>query len=168
MFKQAHLYSIGVKNSDIKPRLESQTAGVQTLVLPAERLWGNYLKLIVPQFSQLLKEIMILRTPLSDKVVKFNPPTNAESSCQCRRCKRCRFSPWVGKIPWKRKWQHTPVFLPGKFHGQRSLVGYSPRDHKESDMMEQLSTHICITENSDWYKAFVIIMLQTSTLKSLI
>ena len=141
MFKQAHLYSIGVKNSDIKPRLESQTAGVQTLVLPAERLWGNYLKLIVPQFSQLLKEIMILRTPLSDKVVKFNPPTNAESSCQCRRCKRCRFSPWVGKIPWKRKWQHTPVFLPGKFHGQRSLVGYSPRDHKESVTTERLTLH---------------------------
>ena len=56
----------------------------------------------------------------------------------------------------------------GRSHGQMSLVGYSPRDHKESDMMEQLSTHICITENSDWYKAFVIIMLQTSTLKSLI
>ena len=36
------------------------------------------------------------------------------------------FDPWVGKIPWSRKWQPTPVFLPGKFHGQRSLVGYSP------------------------------------------
>ena len=39
---------------------------------------------------------------------------------------------WVGKIPWRRKWQPTPVFLPGKFHGQRSLVGCSPRDHKKS------------------------------------
>ena len=38
--------------------------------------------------------------------------------------------PWVGKIPWSRKWQPTPVFLPGKSHGQRSLVGYSPRDGK--------------------------------------
>ena len=37
-----------------------------------------------------------------------------------------RFNPWVGKIPWSRKWQPTPVFLPGEFHGQRSLVGYSP------------------------------------------
>ena len=36
------------------------------------------------------------------------------------------FDPWVGKIPWSRKWKPTPVFLPGKFHGQRSLVGYSP------------------------------------------
>ena len=48
-----------------------------------------------------------------------------ESTCQCRRCKRHEFDPWVGKIPWSRKWQPTPVFLPGKFHGQRSLVGYS-------------------------------------------
>ena len=37
-----------------------------------------------------------------------------------------RFDPWVGKMPWRRKWQPTPVFLPGRFHGQRSLVGYSP------------------------------------------
>ena len=37
---------------------------------------------------------------------------------------------WVGKIPWRRKWQPTPVFLPGKFHGQRSLVGYTSRDHR--------------------------------------
>ena len=44
----------------------------------------------------------------------------------------------VGKIPWKRKWQPTPVFLPGKFHGQRGLVGYSPWGHKESDMTEWL------------------------------
>ena len=40
------------------------------------------------------------------------------------------FNPWVGKIPWRRKWQPTPVFLPGKVHGQRSLVGYSPWGHK--------------------------------------
>ena len=46
---------------------------------------------------------------------------------------RATFSPWVGKIPWRRKWQPTPVFLPGKFHGQRSLAGYSPWGHKESD-----------------------------------
>ena len=40
------------------------------------------------------------------------------------KCKRCGFDPWVRKIPWRRKWQPTPVFLPGKSHGQRSLVGY--------------------------------------------
>ena len=46
------------------------------------------------------------------------------------------FDPWVGKIPWRRKWQPTPVFSPGKFHGLRSLVGYSPWGHKELDMTE--------------------------------
>ena len=46
-----------------------------------------------------------------------------EFACQCRRC---RFNPWVQKIHWRRKWQPTPVFLAGAFHGQRSLVGYSP------------------------------------------
>ena len=50
-----------------------------------------------------------------------------ESNCQCRRC---RFDPWVKKIPWRRKWQSTPLFLPWKFHGERSLVGYSPWNHK--------------------------------------
>ena len=61
-----------------------------------------------------------------------------ESACQCRRH---RFDPWVGKIHWKRKWQPTPVFLPGKVHGQRSLAGCSPRDCKESGLTEQLSTN---------------------------
>ena len=50
-----------------------------------------------------------------------------ESSGQCRRH---GFYPWVGKIPWRRKWQPTIVFLPGKSHGQRSLAGYSPWGHK--------------------------------------
>ena len=46
---------------------------------------------------------------------------------------------WVQKIPWRREWLPTPVFLPGEFHGQRSLVGYSPWDCKESDMTEGLT-----------------------------
>ena len=43
------------------------------------------------------------------------------------------FNPWIRKIPWRRKWQSTPVLLPGKFHGQRSLVGYGISGHKESN-----------------------------------
>ena len=57
--------------------------------------------------------------------------SSKESSCQSRRR---GFSPWVQKIPWRRNWQLTPVFLPGKSHGQRSLVGYSLWDHKELDI----------------------------------
>ena len=49
-----------------------------------------------------------------------------ESTCQCRRCRRDKFDPWVRKTPWRRKWQPSPVFLPGESHGQRSLTGYSP------------------------------------------
>ena len=62
------------------------------------------------------------------------------SACQCRRHRRHGFDPWFRKIPWRRKWQPTPVFLPGESHGQRSLVGYSPQGCKELDMTEQLST----------------------------
>ena len=54
-----------------------------------------------------------------------------ESTCQCRRC---GFDRWVGKIPWRRKWQSTLAVLSGEFHGQRSLVSYSPWGHKEWDM----------------------------------
>ena len=64
-----------------------------------------------------------------------------EHACQCRRCKRCRFDPWVRKIPWRRKGQPTPVFLPGQTHGQRSLVACSPHGHKESDTTEHAYTH---------------------------
>ena len=56
-----------------------------------------------------------------------------ESICQCRRCRRHEFNSWVGKILWRRKCQPTPVFLPGKSHGEKSLVSYSPWSHKESD-----------------------------------
>ena len=52
-----------------------------------------------------------------------------------------KFDPWVGKIPWRWKWQPTPVLLPGKFHGLRSLVGYNQWGRKESDMTEQLHFH---------------------------
>ena len=52
------------------------------------------------------------------------------------------FYPWVGKLPWRRKWQLTPVFLPGRSHEQRSLAGYSPWGCKDSDTTEHI--HISI------------------------
>ena len=61
---------------------------------------------------------------------------------------RRRFNPWVREIPLEQEMSTTPVFLPEKSHGQRSLAGYSPHSRKESDMMEKLSTHsthTCIT-----------------------
>ena len=49
-----------------------------------------------------------------------------ETTCHCRWLKRLRFDPWAERIPWRRKWQPTPVFLPGKSDGQRCLAGYTP------------------------------------------
>ena len=66
--------------------------------------------------------------------------SDKESTCQCRKCKRLGFDPWVRKIPWRRKWQPISVFLPGKSHGQRNLVGYSPWDCKKLDTTEWVST----------------------------
>ena len=57
------------------------------------------------------------------------------------QCRRPGFDPWVGKIPWRREWLPTPVFLPGKSPGQMSLAGYSPWGHKESDTTEKLTLH---------------------------
>ena len=58
---------------------------------------------------------------------------------------------WVRKILWRREWQPTPVFLPGEFHGQRSLVGSSPWGHKESDIMEWLSLSLICK----WFTCFL-------------
>ena len=56
----------------------------------------------------------------------------------CQQCGRPEFDLWVGKMPWRRKWQPTPVLLPGESHGQRSPAGYSPWGRKESDTTGRL------------------------------
>ena len=55
-----------------------------------------------------------------------------------------QFWSWVGKIPWRREWQPIPVFLPGEFHGQKSLVDYSTWGLKESDRIEQLTLSLLL------------------------
>ena len=81
-----------------------------------------------------------------------------EHACQSRRPKRCGFDPWVGKIPWNRRWQPTPVSLPGKAHGQWSLAGYSPWAFKESDKTEHICTQytVCYLGMSTTRQKFVI------------
>ena len=65
-----------------------------------------------------------------------------ELSSQCGRLRRCGFNPLVRKIPWRRAWQLTAVFLPGESHGQRSLVGYSPYGHRVGhDLSDLAYTH---------------------------
>ena len=81
---------------------------------------------------------MFCFNPLCGNVLQQQEETNTQVLCEllwwlsgnepARQCRRHRFDPWVGKIPWGMKWLPTPEFLPGKSHGQRSLVGYSPWD----------------------------------------
>ena len=79
---------------------------------------------------------------MKDKVVKVkNPLANAG------RCERHGFSSWVGKMPWRKAWQATPVFLPGESHGQRRRAGCRPQGCTEADMIEvtgQCSTTVVI------------------------
>ena len=70
--------------------------------------------------------------------------------CQCRKHERLGFDPWVRKIPWRRAWQPASVFLPGESHGQESLVGYIPQDHKETQL-KRLSMHMHVLMNKYMY-----------------
>ena len=96
-----------------------------------------YQKPLIQQFYQILIQKSIRRKGFPGGT------SGKEPTCQCRRHKRSWFHPWVGKVLWRRKWQPTPIFLPGESHGQRSLAGYSPWGHKESDTTEATEhTHI--------------------------
>ena len=80
---------------------------------------------------------------LHPKLVGFPGGTSGkESTCPCRRHEKPGFDPLVGKIPWRRKWQPTPVFLPWESYGQRNLVGYSPWGRKELDMIRHKHSHV--------------------------
>ena len=97
-------------------------------------LWDIY---VYQQFSIYLTFCGLLIFENNIPNIGFPGGTSSkEPACQCRRHKRHGISPWVGKIPWRRKWQSTPVFSPGGSHGLKSLVGYSPWGHKESDTTE--------------------------------
>ena len=91
----------------------------------------------VKQFQRLILQkgslefSIVLTTPL--KLPRQH--SGKESACQCRRCKRLKFDPWV-RTPWSRKRQRSPVSLPGKSHGQRSLAVCNPWGLKESDTTE--------------------------------
>ena len=84
-------------------------------------------------------------------VYSFLGGTVVKISCQCKGWRRCGFNPWVRKDPWSKKWQLTPIFLPGKFHGQKSLVGYHPWGTKiQTGPSERTHTHIQFSPKSNW------------------
>ena len=95
-----------------------------------------------PTVSMVKKKKMMMMTTVLMKL--FSPHKGLPRWCSGKesayQCRRCRFNNWVKKIPWRRKWQPTPVFLLGKSHGQESLEGYSPWGCKESDTTEHTHT----------------------------
>ena len=84
------------------------------------------------------QESIFVPLKMISSLLRIPLPWWPDGKSVCLQCGRPGFDPWFGKIPWRRKWQPTPVFLPGKSHGQRSLTGYSPWGRKELDMTEQL------------------------------
>ena len=81
---------------------------------------------------------------LSLNVAIREPPGGSDGTASVYNVGDPGSIPWVGKIPWRRKWQSTPVLLPGKSHGQGSQVGYRQWRCKESDRTEQLHVHLAI------------------------
>ena len=82
-----------------------------------------------------------MSAPSEKRNVLVYPSSGSAGKESASTAKRPRFDLWVGKIPWRRQWQPTPVFLPGESHRQRSLAGYSPWGCKELDRTERLSEH---------------------------
>ena len=85
-----------------------------------------YLNILIHTHSHLASQVGLMLK---------NPPTDTGHV-------RSWFDAWIGKVSWNKKWQPAPVFLPGKFHGKRSLVGDSSRSCKESDMTDWTHLHI--------------------------
>ena len=100
----------------------------------AVRVIQGWLRIILCNLSWLVGNLCTLWTSLVAQMVK-----------RLSTMRETRVQSLGRKIPWRRKWQSTPVLLPGKSHGQRSLVGYRPWGHKESDMTERLHFHFTLS-----------------------
>ena len=133
---------VDIPTSGIEPR----SPALQADSLPCEPPGKPYLAIPITCFlsAHLLiwsQDLLRHRTLLMFQE-EIQPCIVKPGSCQCRWH---RFDPWVGMIPWRKKWQLTPVFLPGKFHGQRNLAGYSPWGHKAVHDWE--NRHTCIVKS---------------------
>ena len=116
----------------------SQRIMVKTFLSASEcvKSFGEFGEILIFWTSVVKHQHWKFVSQTASKVIMLSLPqwlSGKESACQWRRC---GFGSWVGKILLRRKWQPTPVFLPGESHGQRSLVGYSPWGCKESDTTE--------------------------------
>ena len=90
-------------------------------------------------------------------------PHGSDGKRICLQCRRPGFNPWVGKILWRRKWQPTPVLLPGKFHGWRSLIGYRSWGCKETRLSDLTFIQNCIHTDDQWPVHFKRLIYKSST-----
>ena len=109
----------------------------KTIALTRWTFVGRVMSLLFNMLSRLV----IAFLPRVALVVKKK---KKKKTCQYRRCKTRGFDPWVGKMPWRRKWLPTPVFLSRESYGQRSLAGYSPQGCKELDRTEGLTLSLSL------------------------
>ena len=114
----------GHKESDMTEQLTHSLEGITTQLAIA----------VISTCNIIIKSNRALWFPENNKVSLLTVNLVAQTV----KCLPTMWETWVGKISWRRKWQPTPILLPGKCHGWRSLVGYSSRGHKESDMTERL------------------------------
>ena len=146
LYPQSHLESLGPAHGPI--------INSQELLINANSMWRRFLH---NETRSLCEVLMCEKTPhkldtclsIATKAIFYNLLINCsflgcasgkKSACQFRKHQSRRFDPWARKIPWSRKWQPVPAFLPGKFYGQGSLAGYRPWGRKESDSTEHIYT----------------------------
>ena len=126
------IHSLSSSPALYAPREPALTGSINSL-LPAPRLIGSSGWRTLPDAGGLVRSGCLF---LQGSGVQLHPSHEGcgfprwcrgkEPACQCKRCRRLRFNPWVWRTPWRRTWQSTPVFLLGESHGQRSLESYSP------------------------------------------
>ena len=150
------LIQINTDNARSLPWADPQISKYGQEIMCPETLTGHWIRLFVHRTVGLQVGERVGYVPETRKTPHNWVTTEASHVAlavknppgRCRRHKRCGFHLWVGKIPWRRKWQPTPVFLPGESHGQRSLVGYSPWGCKKVDKSEQLTLSMGPKEES--------------------
>ena len=120
--------------------------------------WSAFLFLLFKKII-LFYSIIGLQSCFSFRCTGFPGGTrDKEPECQCSRLESHGLDPWVGKIPWRRKWQPTPVLLAGESHGQRSLAGYSPWGCKE--LTTRLSTHKLVQQSDSFIHIHISIFFR--------
>ena len=147
----------GVPQLDLKKKKKFEVlqvggykADIQTQEVQVQHLYAWWQHRISPQAELGTFCLKMCFSSFASQFFKLHPSTQAlswwhsdkEPACQCRRV---GFHPWVRKIPWRRQWKPTPVFLPGESHGQRSQAGYSQWGGKELNMTEQLTLSLSPT-----------------------